>query len=127
MPARAEMLRGITGYVDMADLLGDSVVSYLCANTDKAPASDSLTDTFALSAFISSPSEILSGGERKRTDFVRVFLEDRPILAFDEPEVYLDSYWKERFIQQLKSSDKTVIYTTHDASFIQLADQVISI
>lgn len=128
MPARAETLRGITGYVDMAaDLLGDSVASYLCANTDKDPASDSLTDTFALSAFISSPSEILSGGERKRTDFVRVFLEDRPILAFDEPEVYLDSYWKEQFIQQLKSSDKTVIYTTHDASFIQLADQVISI
>lgn len=53
---------------------------------------------------------VLSGGERVKASFVKVFLSDINLLILDEPTNYLDVYSLEVLEAALKDYDRTLLY-----------------
>lgn len=77
-----------------------------------------------------SASEIdLSTGQRKRLALLKAWLEDRPILIFDEWAADQDPMFRRVFYQnllpELKNSGKTVIAISHDDRYFEIADQIL--
>ncbi|MGV8981912.1 ribosomal protection-like ABC-F family protein [Clostridium sp.] len=71
---------------------------------------------------------VLSGGERVKASFVKVFLSDINLLILDEPTNYLDIYSLEVVEESLKDYDKTLLFVSHDRRFIStVADSILSI
>lgn len=70
----------------------------------------------------------LSGGERVRVSFARLFVSDANVLLFDEPTNYLDVKSIGVFENFLKDYKGTVIYVSHDKAFINAtADRLLII
>lgn len=73
----------------------------------------------------------LSTGQRKRLALVASYLEDRPILLFDEwaaeQEPGLKRFFYEDLLPQLRAQGKTAIVITHDDAFFDRADIVIKL
>jgi putative ATP-binding cassette transporter len=71
----------------------------------------------------------LSGGQRKRLALLVSFLEDKPILVFDEWAADQDPAFRRKFYEellpQLKQSGKTVIAVTHDDKYFGAADRLL--
>jgi putative ATP-binding cassette transporter len=71
----------------------------------------------------------LSQGQRKRLALVIAYLEDRPVLVFDEWAADQDPTFKEFFyhevLSELRERRKLVIVITHDDRYFPLADQLI--
>jgi putative ATP-binding cassette transporter len=71
----------------------------------------------------------LSGGQRKRLALLVSFLEDKPILVFDEWAADQDPIFRRKFYEQLlpqlKQSGKTVIAVTHDDKYFGAADRLL--
>ena len=75
----------------------------------------------------SSPNA-LSGGEKQRLALAATLISNPDVLIFDEPTSFLDYIQKEKLYQkvsELKSSGKTVIWSSHELDEIMLADFVI--
>lgn len=71
---------------------------------------------------------ILSGGERVKAAFAKIFLQDINLLVMDEPTNYLDIYSMEAVEEALRYYDRTILFVSHDRRFISsVADQIISI
>jgi len=73
----------------------------------------------------------LSTGQRKRVAYIAALLDDKPIYIFDEWAADQDPtfrrYFYEKFLDDLKMMNKTVIAVTHDDMFFDKADQVIKL
>ncbi len=71
----------------------------------------------------------LSGGQKKRLDFVRVFCMDKDVLIFDEPTAMLDQRRRELFYDYLLNikSEKIIIVVSHNRSEMQYFDCVYKI
>jgi putative pyoverdin transport system ATP-binding/permease protein len=71
----------------------------------------------------------LSQGQRKRLALVIAYLEDRPVLVFDEWAADQDPTFKELFyhevLDELRERGKLVIVITHDDRYFPVADQLI--
>ncbi len=121
-------LRSIISYVDANSVLfRDTVGNYISANIFDIIRDKSAAQKYEVDKLMDYKEEFLSGGERKRVDFTRVVMEDRPLLIFDEPETFLDRKWKKEFIELLKDTKKTVMFTSHDPEFIEIVDSIIYI
>ena len=71
---------------------------------------------------------VLSGGERVKVSFVKVFLSDINLLILDEPTNYLDIYSLEVVEAALKDYERTVLFVSHDRRFIKtVANSILSI
>lgn len=71
---------------------------------------------------------VLSGGERVKVSFAKIFLQDINLLILDEPTNYLDLYSLEAVEAALKDFDKTVLFVSHDRRFVSsVADSIIAI
>ena len=69
---------------------------------------------------------LLSGGERVKASFAKIFTKDINMLILDEPTNYLDIESVEALISVLKDYLGTVLFISHDRSFISaLADQLL--
>jgi ATPase subunit of ABC transporter with duplicated ATPase domains len=69
------------------------------------------------------PATTLSGGERKRL-VLQVLLGSRTdVLLLDEPDNYLDIRAKRRLEEQLRASDKTILFVSHDRELLSVAPQ----
>jgi macrolide transport system ATP-binding/permease protein len=71
---------------------------------------------------------VLSGGERVKASFAKVFLSDINLLILDEPTNYLDMYSLEVVEEALKDYDRTLLFISHDRRFIStVANSILSI
>jgi len=77
------------------------------------------------------PVAYFSGGERQRVAVARALANDPAILLADEPTAALDRYAADRLstdlIQAARSGNKTLIAASHDASFLNRMDLVITL
>lgn len=72
--------------------------------------------------------EVLSGGERVKVAFAKVFLSDMNVLVMDEPTNYLDIETVEALERLLMNYEGTVIFVSHDSCFVDnIATKIIEI
>jgi putative ATP-binding cassette transporter len=73
----------------------------------------------------------LSQGQRKRLALLTTWLEDRPLVLFDEWAADQDPVFRELFytqvLPQLKEQGKTVVVISHDDRYYGLADRVLKL
>ena len=71
----------------------------------------------------------LSRGQRKRLAYIAAILEDKPVYVFDEWAADQDPAFRrhfyEKFLEDLRAMNKTVIAVTHDDKYFDKADRVI--
>jgi macrolide transport system ATP-binding/permease protein len=69
---------------------------------------------------------VLSGGERIKISFAKLFLSEANVLLLDEPTNYLDIPSVEALEHVLKDYKGTVLFASHDRSFIDhVADRLL--
>lgn len=69
---------------------------------------------------------ILSGGERVKVAFAKVFVQDYNVLVLDEPTNYLDVFSQEALEEVLLQYEGTVLFISHDRRLIEkLADHIL--
>ncbi len=73
----------------------------------------------------------LSTGQRKRLAYIVALLEDKSILVFDEWAADQDSTFRklfyEKFLDDLRAMNKTVVAVTHDDRYFGKADRIIKL
>lgn len=70
----------------------------------------------------------LSGGERVKVSFAKLFLADNNMLILDEPTNYLDTFSLEAVEELFCDYDRTILFVSHDRNFIsKVANRIISI
>jgi putative ATP-binding cassette transporter len=73
----------------------------------------------------------LSNGQRKRLALLVAYLEERPVMVFDEWAADQDPSYKHVFYTQvlpaLKASGKSVLVITHDDRYFHLGDRVLKL
>ena len=76
---------------------------------------------------ISENGDNISGGELRKVNIARAFLEDRPILLVDEFESALDEESSKLIAEKFLNSEKTVIMISHnlEQSFLKKFDSII--
>ncbi len=84
-----------------------------------------LWDTCTVAAFgvpyvdsADRPIETLSGGEQKRLALELLFRSPLDILLLDEPDNYLDIEGKTWLEEQMRASDKTILFVSHDRALL---------
>lgn len=78
-----------------------------------------------LARLVGSGNSGLSGGERQRVAIIRAVLQNSPIILVDEPTSALDSISAELSMSRLLETDSTVIFTSHDANIVNLAERTL--
>ncbi len=70
--------------------------------------------------------EVLSGGERIKTAFAKLFVSGANVLLLDEPTNYLDMQSMEALENVLKEYEGTVLFVSHDKTFVNaVADRLL--
>lgn len=68
---------------------------------------------------IQKPVSALSGGERIRLSFARIFVSSANVLILDEPTNYLDIPSIEAIQSLLSEYEGTMLFTSHDTMFVK--------
>ncbi len=77
---------------------------------------------------VNKPSGVLSGGEKIRLAFARIFINPPNFLLLDEPTTNLDINGREALEKAIKEYKGTVCFVSHDVAFVRgAADHIISI
>lgn len=72
--------------------------------------------------------KLLSGGEKVKVSFAKIFLKNMNMLILDEPTNYLDIYSREAIESTLNTFNGTILFVSHDRAFIEnLADHLMII
>lgn len=70
--------------------------------------------------------EVLSGGEKIKTAFAKLFVSKANVLLLDEPTNYLDMQSIEALGSVLKDYEGTVLFVSHDRAFVSsVADRLL--
>lgn len=89
---------------------------------------EEMLDRLGVSAYIDTPMERLSGGQRRRVALARVLAEGPDLLLLDEPTNHLDEdavNWLEGW---LKERSGTLMIITHDRYFLEnVVDRILEI
>lgn len=68
---------------------------------------------------VSKPCEVLSGGEKIRLAFARIFINPPNFLILDEPTTHLDLAGRQALEQALETYRGTVCFVSHDVHFVR--------
>lgn len=131
-------LRTMVAYVEQEpDLLPGTLRENLILGTEESFDDEiliAMLDQFGLKKFASSDglsrlvgsgNSGLSGGERQRVAIIRAVLQKSPVILVDEPTSALDSTSAELSMSRLLETDSTVIFTSHDANIVSLAERAL--
>ncbi len=69
--------------------------------------------------FVDQPVSSLSGGEKVKLSFAKLFVSDANLLLLDEPTNYLDIPSVEALCKLFSEYEGTVLFASHDKSFIR--------
>lgn len=67
--------------------------------------------------------EVLSGGEKIKVSFAKLFVSDANVLLLDEPTNYLDMASIQALQDILKDYEGTVLFVSHDKEFVEAVAQ----
>jgi ATP-binding cassette subfamily F protein 3 len=76
---------------------------------------------------ISGPMRILSGGQKRFVELVKVTLSDADLALIDEPTNHMDYVAKEAFIEWLEACKQAVVVITHDRDVLACVDRIVEI
>ena len=77
---------------------------------------------------VDKPVKVLSGGEKIRLAFARIFIRPPNLLLLDEPTTHLDIQGREALEHALQMYKGTVCYVSHDIEFVRnTANGIVSI
>ena len=77
---------------------------------------------------VNKPSGVLSGGEKIRLAFARIFINPPNFLLLDEPTTNLDIHGREALEKAIRDYKGTVCFVSHDVAFVRgAADRIISV
>ncbi|HNX53438.1 MAG TPA: ABC-F family ATP-binding cassette domain-containing protein [Pontiellaceae bacterium] len=77
---------------------------------------------------VNKPSGVLSGGEKIRLAFARIFINPPNFLLLDEPTTNLDIHGREALEKAIRDYQGTVCFVSHDVAFVRgAADHIISV
>jgi ATP-binding cassette subfamily F protein 3 len=77
---------------------------------------------------VNKPSGVLSGGEKIRLAFARIFINPPNFLLLDEPTTNLDINGREALEKAIRDYKGTVCFVSHDVAFVRgAADHIISV
>lgn len=68
---------------------------------------------------LNKPASVLSGGEKMRLSFVKLFVSRANVLFLDEPTNFLDLPSIEALQRQVKEYEGTIVFISHDKEFIR--------
>ncbi|WP_269208321.1 ABC transporter ATP-binding protein [Corynebacterium timonense] len=133
-------LRTVITYVEQEpDLLSGTLRENLTLGTEESFEDEiliTMLDQFGLRNFASTDgldrlvgfgNSGLSGGERQRVAIIRAVLQKSPVILVDEPTSALDSKSAELSMNRLLETEATIIFTSHDANIVNLAERVLTV
>ena len=91
--------------------------SPVCPKKNKKEKAESLIEEFGLSHIRKSRGDLLSGGERRRTEIARALATDPKFLLLDEPFAGVDPVAVEdiqRIVAHLKKKNIGILITDHN-------------
>ena len=112
------------GYLkqDLSDL-DESLTVLQCATETSVQSPTVVRNVLARLLFtardIEKPVSVLSGGERVRLAFARIFVSSANVLVLDEPTNYLDIPSVEAIQAMLAEYEGTMLFASHDKTFVR--------
>lgn len=120
-------------------------VGYLCQNFENLDHSNSVLENVMKSSVqtqtvartilgrllfsgdsVHKKVESLSGGEKIKVSFAKLFVSDANVLLLDEPTNYLDMQSMEALENVLRDYEGTVLFVSHDSAFVDaVADRLL--
>jgi len=97
------------------------------SSLDKVDFSGTLEALGVPKANLNKPFRDLSTGQRQRVGLAICHLLDKPLLLLDEPTSALDQVTKQKVADVLLEGKRTIISTSHDPFWVELADKVIQL
>ncbi|MBM4152567.1 MAG: ABC-F family ATP-binding cassette domain-containing protein, partial [Kiritimatiellaceae bacterium] len=77
---------------------------------------------------VNKPSGVLSGGEKIRLAFARIFINPPNFLLLDEPTTNLDIHGREALEKAIQEYQGTVCFVSHDVAFVRgAADRIVAV
>ena len=77
---------------------------------------------------VEKPCRVLSGGEKARLVMAKMLFDPPNFLVLDEPTNHLDLATKEMLVDSLKSFEGTMIFVSHDRTFLRgLSNRVLEL
>src|SRR5262249_27989027 len=101
-----------------------SVIDYLQRAADGSVPTQAILDLAGSFLFRGDDAQkkigVLSGGERSRLCLAGLLLGKFPVLLLDEPTNHLDFETVEALAAALKTYDGTILFTSHDRTFVSI-------
>lgn len=84
-------------------------------------------DNFQLSGVAHRPFSVLSGGQKRLVEVVKVMHSDAHLALMDEPTNHMDYEAKNQFIDWLQSAREAMLIITHDRDVLKHVDRIVEL
>jgi ATPase subunit of ABC transporter with duplicated ATPase domains len=93
----------------------------------RSKVTQSLADFQLPEEKVNASMTLLSGGEKRFVELVRVMYSGADLALIDEPTNHMDYIGKEQFIEWLKASEQSLFIVSHDRDVLKYVDKIFEI